>query len=234
MGAAPADILVAAACDGNLSDLRAGLEEAGTSSFFHVDACDKFGRGLLWFAVANGHLDAAELLLDSGAEVNCQDMLGWRPLHLASYNGEAQLVRLCLEWKADVDARTHAGQTARWLAHSATQPGSGPRSVSHGAISALLEEAGGTLGLPPKDWQNPRRPKCRRQIPPDEVRCCREDGLRYTIGELIQTYVFDKEMYTIAECEDYFRKEMHQPADNHATWQLQALGPLMPGENKYG
>lgn len=53
-------------------------------------------------------------------------------------------------------------------------------------------------------------------------------------GSLSQVYVHEKRMYTAEECEDYFRKEMLLPSDDHAAFQLPRLPPVQPGENKYG
>lgn len=51
--------------------------------------------------------------------VNCKDSDGYTPLHRASYNGHANVVRVLLQRGADVDARTEDGWqplhcTCRW------------------------------------------------------------------------------------------------------------------------
>lgn len=226
--------LVMAARHGDMEAMKLLLAEAETNPLFCINAADRFGRSLLWYGVTNGHLDATRLLLEKGANVNCRDLVGWMPLHISCYNGMEDITRLLLERKAEVDAKTYAGQTPRWLAHSNARPGAGIPSEAHTQIASLLEERGGTLGLPPQDWVNPRQPRRKRSIPPDEIRCCHEDGQRYNIDQLIKAYVYEKEMYTEEECEDYFRKEMQIPPENHAAWILKPIAPLEPGEGKYG
>ncbi|KAG5276632.1 hypothetical protein AALO_G00107870 [Alosa alosa] len=56
----------------------------------------------LYFAVANGNLDAAEMLLEAGANTN-QDT--FNPLLVAVRQGNIQMVRLLVEHGADVNAR---------------------------------------------------------------------------------------------------------------------------------
>jgi len=214
--------------------MRAFLLEAEKHALFHVDAADRFGRSLLWYAATNGHTEAVRLLLDRGARSSARDMVGWMPLHAACYHGHVDVARLLLERRAEVDARTHAGQTPRWLAHSNAKPGCGAPSAAHRQLASLLAELGGSLGLPPKDWVNPRRPREKPKIPPSTIRCCHEDGERYNIEQLIQAYVHEKGMYTVEECEEYFCKEMHCPPEHHASWHLPVLSLLQPGECKFG
>jgi len=235
-GPAPAadnDLLMAVR-GGDAEAAEMSLAQAEEHPLFSIDAADRFGRSLIWYAVTNGHLAIARLLLDRGASVNCRDLVGWMPLHTACFHGRPEVARLLLERGADLDAKTYAGQTPRWLAQSKARPGTGKLSQMHAEIGVLLEELGGSLGLPPQDWVNPRRPRQRRPIPPNEIRCCLEDGERYTISELIKAYVYEKEMYTEEECEDYFRKDMHFPADDHDAWLAAPMALLVPGENKFG
>lgn len=210
------------------------LTQAEDHPLFSIDAADRLGRSLIWYAATAGHLDTARLLLDRGANTNARDLVGWMPLHVASFHGGAEVARMLVERKAEIDAKTYAGQTPRWLAQSRSRPGTGSPSQLHSEIATMLQELGGSLGLPPHDYVNPRRPRQKRNIPADEIRCCLEDGERYTISELKKAYVYEKEMYTEEECEDYFRKDMQLPADDHAAWQLPLLVAIDPGENKYG
>lgn len=226
--------LLMAVRDGDVDAMSVFFQQSTEGPLFDVNNIDRFGRSLLWFAVKNGHFEATQFLLQKGAEPNIRDLLGWMPLHLACFQGLPDIARLLLEKGAELDAKTWAGQTPRWLAHSKARPGTGRPSDSHAEIAALLEELGGALGLPPREWVNPRRPRQRKPIPPDEVRCCLEDGERYKLADLVQAYVVEKEMYTEEECEDYFRKDMQFPAENHAAWQHPPFEPALPGEGKYG
>lgn len=225
--------LITATRSGNADAVQELLEEL-RGPCFDVNDTDSFGRGLLWYAVGHGHTDTVRVLLEQGATVNGRDTLGWMPLHTACYHCYASLALFLLEQRADLNAKTHAGQTPRWLAQSCAKPGCAPLSQVHVEIAEALEALGGSLGLPPSDWENPRGPRPQRHVPPDDVRCCTEDGQRYTLHQLIQTYAHEKEMYTVEECEEYYAKEMPFPPDTHDAWQLPELKPLQPGEFKFG
>jgi ankyrin repeat protein len=86
----------------------------------------------LMLAAGDGHLAAAELLLDAGADVNAREASGWTPLLLAALLGHADVVRLLAERGADLSAVTHRGDTALLLTTSNMRQRSG-------AASALVE-----------------------------------------------------------------------------------------------
>lgn len=226
--------LLQATRDGDIEAMTMFLEEAETHVLFSVNATDRFGRSLLWYACTNGHLEAVRLLVDRGANVHVCDLIGWQPLHLACHHGHPEIAKLLLDYGSEHDVKTYAGQTPRWLAHSNAKPGCGKYSEKHAQIAAHLEQLGGTLGLPPAEWVHPRRPRVKRKIPPDEIRVNLEDGERYCISELIQRYVVKEEMYTEEECENFFRDTMVMPAENHAAWMLPPAPRFPLGENKYG
>jgi len=70
----------------------------------------------LHHAVAGGHLDSAELLLEEGADVAATDAENRTPLHEAADAGNAALVRLLLDDGADPMAREFRGRTTLFLA----------------------------------------------------------------------------------------------------------------------
>ena len=66
-------------------------------------------------ACKNGHLAAAELLVDSGVTFNA-DQWNWKPLHYAAYGGHEEVVAFLLGLGADRFAQTPLGLTACHMA----------------------------------------------------------------------------------------------------------------------
>ena len=89
-------------------------------------------------AVAHGgHLDAAVLLLDHGAQINSRDPDGRTPLHDAAGNGQCAMIRLLVKRGADLDARTVSGRTPEATARKNSR-------VSAATLLADVRIAGGT------------------------------------------------------------------------------------------
>ena len=67
----------------------------------------------LFAACQNGHLDAARLLLEKGADVHKASNANRTPLHEASYSGHMDVVRLLLAngAAADIDREDQEGDT---------------------------------------------------------------------------------------------------------------------------
>ena len=70
----------------------------------------------LHVACKNGHVPAAELLLDSGVSSNVGDQWNWKPLHYAAYGRHADLVAFLLQKGAHPFAQTPLGLTACHIA----------------------------------------------------------------------------------------------------------------------
>ena len=83
----------------------------------------------LWDACRTGHVNAARLLLDKGAEVDRADKDGATPLYIACQQGHVDVARLLLEKGAEVDRAKEDGATPLSIA----------RSQGHSSIVALLE-----------------------------------------------------------------------------------------------
>ncbi|KXJ96532.1 ankyrin repeat-containing domain protein [Microdochium bolleyi] len=67
-------------------------------------------------AALYGHVGAARLLLDAGADVEAVDIFMNTPLFKAARSGNLELVRLLLDRGADAGARNADGETALWPA----------------------------------------------------------------------------------------------------------------------
>ncbi|PTB49654.1 hypothetical protein M431DRAFT_97129, partial [Trichoderma harzianum CBS 226.95] len=82
--------LITASSRGDIDTVN-NLLLAGTE----VDGKDiVFGRTALSWASAGGHKDIVQLLLDTGVDVNSEDIDGWTSLHWASERGHEDVVRL--------------------------------------------------------------------------------------------------------------------------------------------
>ena len=91
------------------------------------------GITALHLAAEQGDVEAAQALLDAGADVGAGTRIGrYMPLHLAARGGHGDVVAMLLEAGADpLAATTNSGATALHLAAGAVR--------GHGAVAALLE-----------------------------------------------------------------------------------------------
>ena len=71
-----------------------------------------YGRTALSWASSIGHVKAAELLLEAGADTNATDHGLNTSLIWASANGHAEILRLLLEVGAAKNCTDHNGRTA--------------------------------------------------------------------------------------------------------------------------
>ena len=78
-----------------------------------IDILDKSDRTPLHIAVCGGRLEAIELLLRYGANVDAKDKTAWAPLHIAAFRMNENVVRFLVEQAgADVDAICSFGSVA--------------------------------------------------------------------------------------------------------------------------
>ncbi|CAG7816023.1 unnamed protein product [Allacma fusca] len=125
-----------AAWNGDLNRLE---ELLGRENPLNVNASDVYGRTPLHLAAASGHVEAVELLLKKGADVEvCDFQQKATPLMCAAGCGSLPVVEMLLTHGANVNAGFESGKTAL---HWAVQ------AESVGCVKKLLES--GALQNPP-------------------------------------------------------------------------------------
>ncbi len=93
------------------------------------------GKTALEIAVLNGHGEAARALLESGADVETKNKIGWTPLMLAAHKGYTKIVQILLKAGAEVNAINNRGATA--LIYAADE--------GHTQVVQALVEAGADM-----------------------------------------------------------------------------------------
>jgi ankyrin repeat protein len=67
-------------------------------------------------AALRGYLEATQLILAAGGDVNARDNDGATPLHLSAHEGHTEVVELLLQNGADMHAKAGPGVTAMEIA----------------------------------------------------------------------------------------------------------------------
>ena len=96
-----------AARRGNTEVLRPYL----TKSDGDADAKDNNGITLLCWAALTGQVEAAELLISEGANVNGKNRDGSSALHSAAFLGRVRVVELLIRKNAEINAKNNMGET---------------------------------------------------------------------------------------------------------------------------
>jgi len=104
--------LFAAVVNGDKCSLERILDSTWTGS---LDIVDKFGRTPLMYSCLGDHIECAELLIKSGADVNMKDLLGRTPLLWAAHKGNFGCLKLLLSRGADWKEKDNEGQTSLHL-----------------------------------------------------------------------------------------------------------------------
>lgn len=104
-------------------------------NILNVNAVDKEGDTPLMYAVQNGDLSLAEILLNHRAEVNVADDDGLTALHIAAATKNCRTVKLLLDHGADAKARTNKQET---VLHMAVSGMSGSASQYEPLLDLLL------------------------------------------------------------------------------------------------
>lgn len=137
-----------AAAEKGMADVVRRIISSGAS----VDAEDDCGATALYCASSNGHLAAAEILINTGADVDFKNTwTGWTPLLHASYEGHTAVVELLMRFRADIDATDYNGKTALHLALENNHPSCVVALINAGAdINSLDKEGRSPLSLATK------------------------------------------------------------------------------------
>ena len=148
-------------------DIHAVLE--AISSGLDVNTRDVVGRTPLHWAVAGGHAELTELLLQSGSQVNAQDEGGLTPLHVAAATNMLDMVRLLLRERANASLLDGAGHAPFILA---TAPEIRKQLHAHAALHSAARQP---QPPPPPQRQPPppqARPQQQRPQPPPDNNPC--------------------------------------------------------------
>ena len=122
------ELVMTAARRGDLQSLESLLSKRAG-----VRGRDQYGLTALHLAAIKGHCDVIALLAGSGCmDIECEDVEGHRPLHLAVEGGSAEAVELLLDMGAEVHAATRRGATPLQMAVT----------MGYAAIALLLRGRG--------------------------------------------------------------------------------------------
>ena len=111
-GCTPAGDIHAAAKAGDTAEMERILERNPGL----IDGQDGDMNTPLHLAVDEGHLEAASLLIEKGADINVANYRKETPLHIAANEGRADLTRLLLDSGSDIDLRNMHDRIPLFLA----------------------------------------------------------------------------------------------------------------------
>lgn len=111
--------LLSRGCNPNTLSRMVPVRIAGGQRAWEITPTNAFTP--LHIAAIRGHIVAAELLIEHGAEVNKQDRQGHTPLHSAVFEVQTEIASLLLSRGADLAIRDRKGKTALDLALEAGQ-----------------------------------------------------------------------------------------------------------------
>jgi len=134
------DQLRTAAIKGNLPRVKALVKD-----WAEVDYKDVNGLTPLYFAAGHNHLDVSRFLLEQGAEPNVarEDSLG-PPLVQAAYHGQTEMIKLLLEFKADINAINYSRRTGLHEACWRNEKDAGLLLLERGADPNTVDRMGNT------------------------------------------------------------------------------------------
>ena len=114
----PVAILFDVATNGDLIELKRLLSR----SRIPINSTNSSEQTPVHCAVANGHIEIVEFLLENDAKVNVSDEKGWSPLLMAIANDDLDMAKLLLSHNADVEVSTMDNHTPLSLSTLLTRP----------------------------------------------------------------------------------------------------------------
>jgi ankyrin repeat protein len=114
------------------------------SPFGNVDDRTAYGETPLHVAALERRLQAADLLVQKGADVKARTVRGETPLHMAAKGGLAAIVELLLSKGADIDARDSEEETPLHEASAGGHREAVETLLANGASIDVQEEEGAT------------------------------------------------------------------------------------------
>ncbi|TET38444.1 MAG: ankyrin repeat domain-containing protein [Planctomycetota bacterium] len=134
-------------------ELRGGAKEAHFlkeywQGFNKPVKDNQYKRYPLHLAAKVGFIDAAQLFISKGAEIDTKDTIGCTPLHTASVSGHKEIVSLLLSKGAEVNWQSDLGRSPLHWSASNGHYDTTVLLISEGADV----NAGDTDGSPPLHW----------------------------------------------------------------------------------
>jgi|LakMenEpi03Aug12_release.lakeMendotaPanAssembly.Ray.scaffolds.fasta_scaffold356995_2 ankyrin repeat protein len=81
----------------------------------NLNVVDSYGDGPLHFAVLSGNQEIVQLILDRRLDVNSKNFDGKTALHLAAEKESISLLRLLMEYSADIHSEDNFGNQPLWV-----------------------------------------------------------------------------------------------------------------------
>ncbi len=103
----PAMTIISTIQDGYIQTLRFLLKSEGENP----NQCDETGETPLMLAARKGRVEALQLLIEAGADLDARNEAGQTALFLAVMKEHTEAVRVLIEAGADINAMTPEGET---------------------------------------------------------------------------------------------------------------------------
>jgi hypothetical protein len=118
-----------------------------------INIIDMFGRSALHYAIQNGRLSAAKMLLEHGANPNITSISGVTPIHIAIERGNQEATALLIKYGANIHAITEDDE---YSDVSFDAPIHLAARYGNLHIVELLVKQGADIAIPRHDGQTPR------------------------------------------------------------------------------